>query len=363
MKKLLALTLAVLMTFALVGCNTQQESSSQPTLESSPIDIEDSAIEESSEETSAPESSEESPEITGTAAVAALKGPTAMGMIKMIDDYSKIENGNFNFTISASPDEISPLLIKGDLDIAAVPANLASVLYNKTEGNIQTLAVHTLGVLYIVETGDTIKSVEDLRGKTIYASGKGSVPEYALNYMLSKNGIDPEKDVTIEYKTEHSECVAALASDENGIAMLPEPFVTTAIAKNDKIKVALNMNTEWEKLVGEDGNPSTLITGVLVARKDFVEENPELVEKFLEEYKASIEFVNSNVKAAAVLIEANDIVPAAVATKAIPNCNITYIDGGEMKQKLSAYLQTLAAQNPQAVGGELPADDFYYNAG
>lgn len=286
--------------------------------------------------------------------IMALKGPTAMGLVEMM------ENSDYNFSIVASVDEVSPKLLQGETDIAAIPANLASVLYNKTEGEIQVLAINTLGVLYIVENGETIQSVADLKGKTIYASGKGATPEYALNYILSSNGINPETDVTIEWKSEHSECVAALASQENSVAMLPQPFVTTAQAKNSQIRTALDLTKEWDALQKDGEQKSSMITGVVVARKEFAEENPEEIQEFLKEYHTSVDYVNENVKDVAQLIEKYDIVPAAVAEKALPACNIVCIDGEEMKEKLSGYLEVLNAQNPQAVGGEIPENDFYY---
>ena len=295
--------------------------------------------------------------------IIALKGPTAMGMVKFMGDVeaNEIADNRYNFTIAASVDEVTPKLVQGETDIAAVPANLASVLYNNTKGGVKVLAINTLGVLYIVENGDTVKSVEDLRGKTIYASGKGATPEYALNYILSANGIDPAGDVILEWKSEHAECLAAIASSDNGIALLPQPFVTTAQAKNDKIKVALDLTKEWDALQADAPAPSALITGVVVARTEFIEQNPEAVSAFLEHYKASVDFVNANTSEAAALVEQYDIVPAAVAEKALPACNIAFIDGSAMKEKLSGYLTVLFEQNPKAVGGALPADEFYYN--
>ena len=256
---------------------------------------------------------------------------------------------------------MTPKLVQGEIDIAAVPANLASVLYNNTEGSVEVLAINTLGVIYIVESGDTVTSVEDLRGKTIYASGKGSTPEYALNYILSENGIDPASDVTIEWKSEHAECLSALMAEENAIAMLPQPFVTTAQTKSDTIRVALDLTEEWDKLQEGSDAPSTLITGVVVARREFVEQNPEAVSAFMDHYKESVDFVNSNVEEAAQLVGQYDIVTAEVAQKALPECNITFIEGSEMKDNLSGYLAVLLEQNPQSVGGALPADDFYYS--
>ena len=276
-------------------------------------------------------------------------------------DSGSVTSENYNFSIAASADEVTPKLVQGEADIAAVPANLASVLYNKTQGQVEVLAVNTLGVLYIVENGDTVQSVEDLRGKTIYASGKGSTPEYALEYVLSANGIDPEKDVTIEWKSEHSECVAAITSSENGIAMLPQPFVTTAETQNPSIRTALDLTEEWDKAQKTEENNSALITGVVVARTDFIEKNPEAVEDFMTRYQESVDYVNRNTEDAAELVGKYDIVTAEVAKTALPECNIVFMEGEEMKEKLSGYLEVLGGQNPEAIGGEVPGDDFYYS--
>lgn len=294
--------------------------------------------------------------------VMALKGPTAMGMVKLMDDADSgnVDTENYSFEIAASADEVTPKLIQGETDIAAVPANLASVLYNKTEGQIQVLAVNTLGVLYIVENGDSIHSVSDLAGRTIYASGKGSTPEYALNFILEKNGLTPGTDVTIEWKSEHSECVSALAQDPEGIAMLPQPFVTTAQAKNPNLKVALDLTEEWDKVMENEETKSSLLTGVVVVRKEFAEENPEAVEDFMDRYADSVKYVNDNVEEAAKLVGNYDIVTEDVAVKAIPECNIVCITGEDMKEQLSGYLAILKDANPESIGGELPGDDFYY---
>ena len=288
--------------------------------------------------------------------VAALKGPTAMGMVKMMDDQPE----DWSFTIAASIDEITPKLVKGELDIAAVPANLASVLYNNTQGQVKVLAINTLGVLYLVENGDSVKTVEDLRGKTIYSSGKGATPEYALNYLLTGNGIDPEKDVTIEYKSEHSECLAALIAKEGSVAMLPQPFVTTAQMKAPAIRIAIDMNEAWASLQESQEVPSALITGVVVARTAFLDEHPEAVSAFMDAYAASVAYTNENTEAAAALIGKYDIIPEAVAKLALPYCQIVYIDGADMLAKLSGYLKVLYDQNPAAVGGTLPDEAFYY---
>lgn len=285
--------------------------------------------------------------------VAALKGPTAMGMAEMIDSHQ----ADYAFEICASADEITPRLVKGEIDIAALPANLASVLYNRTGGEIRVLAINTLGVMYIAERGNTISSVSDLRGKTIYTAGKGSTPEYALNYILEANGLVPGRDVNIEFKSEHSECLAALLNDAGAAAMLPQPFITTALAKAQDMRVALDLTQEWEKL----GN-GTMITGVAVARRELIEQQGDVVAAFLRDYADSVDYVLSNNTEAAVLVEKAGIVPAAVAEKALPACNIRLITGQEMQKALSAYLEILFEAAPESVGGALPDASFYYGA-
>ena len=306
-------------------------------------------------EESAPESGEPPMAVPDTVRVAALSGPTAMGMTKLMED-DETNDLYYDFTIAAAPDELSPMIVQGNVDICCVPANLGAVLSQKTEGGVQALAVNTLGVLYLCENGSTVAEMSDLRGKTIYSAGKGSTPEYALNYLLKENGIDPKSDVNIEWKSEHAECVAALAADEDGVATLPQPFATVAQSQNEGINVVIDLNEEWDKL----DNGSSLITGAVIVRTEFAEQYPEVVRDFLTDYKASVDYVNGNVSEAAQLVEKYGIIKAAVAEKAIPKCNIVCITGDEMKDKLSGYLNVLFEQNPQAVGGAVPADSFYY---
>ena len=360
MKKNIALfIIAILLSGFFAGCsgakNTEAPASSAPTQsEKEAVAASDPTQAETEETTAASE--------PVNINIGALKGPTAMGMVKVMRDADadEIPGYQYNFTIAAAIDEISPGLIQGKFDIAAIPANLSSVLFNNTEGEVQVLAINTLGVLYIVESGDSVQNIEDLRGKTIYASGKGSVPEFALTYVLSENGIDPEKDVTIEWKSEPTECVAAITTNENGIALLPQPFVTTAQTKSENIRIALDLTKEWDTIQETTDAKSTLITGVIVARKAFIEENPEAVSVFLDHYAESVDFVNTNVTEGAALIGEYDIVPAPIAEKALSYCNITFIEGEQMQTLLSGYLQVLFDRNPQAVGGAMPSDDFYY---
>ena len=289
--------------------------------------------------------------------IAGMKGPTTMGLVSMLDKSAKGETENtYNFTMAGAADEITPKLVQGELDIAAVPANLASVLFNNTQGKVEVIAINNLGVLYVVEQGETIKSFADLKGKTIYSTGKGTTPEYALNYLLSQNGVDPANDVTIEWKSEATEIVAVLKQDPTAIAVLPQPFVTVAQTQVEGLNVALSFNDEWIAL----DNGSKLVTGVIVARTDFINEHPDQVNLFLDEFKASVEAINADVETGAALVESFDIVKAPIAKKAIPNCNIQFMEGAEMKEAVSGYLQTLFDQNPKAVGGAMPTDEFYY---
>ena len=344
MKRVMSLGLSLALAISLAAC-------------SGSVSEAVSSASATAEPTAAPEA--EAP--VTTFRIAGLKGPTTMGMVKLMSDAEAGEtHQDYQVTMYGAADEVVPLLVKGDIDLAAIPANLAANLYNQTEGKVQVAAINTLGVLYVVTTGDDVKSVEDLEGKTVYSTGKGTTPEYVLNYILKENGIDPEKNLTVEYKSEATEVAAALqAADEGAIAVLPQPYVTAAQSQIEGLNVALNLTEEWNKV----STDSDLVTGVLVASTEFIEQNEAAFEEFLKDYQASIEWVNSNTADAAELVANYGIVAKApLAQKALPACNITYVDGAEMKTKLSGYLQVLFDQNPKAVGGAMPGDDFYYGA-
>lgn len=290
--------------------------------------------------------------------IASLKGPTTMGMVKLMKDAEgDEEEGGYNFEIYGTADEIVPKLVSGEVDIALLPCNLASVLYNKTEGKVQVAAINTLSVLYVVETGGSINSVQDLLGKTVYSTGKGTTPEYSFNYILRENGIDPEKDLKIEFKSESTEIAALLSGGGEAIAVLPQPYISTVMMQNDKVRIALSFNEEWNKV----NSQSSMVTGVLLVRKEFAEENKEAFLEFLEAYKASTEYVNNNIAEAAEWIAEYEIVgKAQTAVKALPDSSIVYIDSNDMKARVGGYLEVLFEANPQSVGGALPGDDFYF---
>lgn len=295
---------------------------------------------------------------TATMRVGSLKGPTTMGLAKLIQDAQAGEAANdYTFQIEGTADAITPLLIRGELDIAMVPCNLASVLINRTEGALQIAAINTLGVLYVLENGDSVQSVSDLAGKTIYSTGQGTTPEYALNYVLAGNGLDPAADVTIEFKSEATEVASAMLADAAAIAVLPQPYVTSVLMQNENVRVALRLTEEWDKV----GEGSAMITGVALVRRAFAEENPEVMRAFLEEYAASTAYVNENpAEAAAWIVELGIVGNAAIAQSAIPECNIVCITGEEMLEKASGYIQALYEQNPESVGGNAADETFFY---
>lgn len=294
-----------------------------------------------------------------TVRVGSLKGPTSMGIVKMMKDNGSLQN-TYEFTMEAAADTLLGLMVQGNLDIALVPANVAAVLYQKTEGGIRVIDINTLGVLYLVSGSGEVTQVADLAGKTIYLTGKGTTPDYVMQYLLGAAGVSPE-NVILEYKSEASEVAAVLAENPDAIGLLPQPFVTAACMQNEALTVVMDLTEQWDLLQGEAG--SKMVTGVTVVRKEFLDEHPKQVRAFLEEHKASAAYTAEDVSAAAELVAEYGIIEKApVAEKAIPKCNITYVDGQEMKTALSGYLQVLYEQDPASVGGQLPDDGFYYIA-
>lgn len=291
--------------------------------------------------------------------MAVIKGPTGVGAVNL---WANQDNGTarnrYTFETVTAPDAAITKIASGEVDIAAVPTNSAAALYAKTNGKVQVLAVNTLGVLYMLENGESIQSVADLKGKTIYSTGQGANPEYVLNYILEQNGLTPGKDVTIQFVTENEELATLLVNGTATVAMVPEPVVTTVRAKNDKLRVALSMTDEWDKVA--DGN-STLMMGCIVANKDFVAAHPDGIRTFLQEYEGSIERANAMRPETAQLCKQYAIIDnEVVAENAIVGCNLVFIEGEKMKTQLSGYYAVLLKANPQSIGGELPDDAFYY---
>ena len=343
-KKLMSAVAAAALCVSLAACGATATSEAAAEATATPATA---VTEAPAEETASAETAD------GALRVAGLKGPTTMGLVNLMAGE---DAADYDFEMYGKADEIVPQLVKGELDAAAVPANLAATLYRKTNGAIEVACINTLGVLYVVENGETVNSVEDLKGKTIVTTGKGTTPEYVLRYILTENGVDPDNDVTLDFYSEATEALAQLQAGTSTIAMLPQPFVTSALAQVEGLRVALDMNEEWEKVAG-----SKLVTGVLVARKDAVEADPARFAAFMDGYKASVEAANTDLENTAALCEQYGIVAkAALAQKALPNCNIVFETGDEMKTDLETYFNVLYAADPTSVGGQLPADDFYY---
>ena len=308
-----------------------------------------------------PASAEESsvqPAEKESARVYGLIGPTGVGLVGLMksqdDGTAKLD---YTFSLESAPDSVVAKITSGEADIAAVPTNLAASLYQKTNGGVKMLAINTEGVLYIVENGETVSSVEDLKGKTIYSTGQGANPEYVLRYLLTENGIDPDTDVTLEFLTENEELAAKLVKGEADVALVPEPLCTTVMTKNADLRVALSVNDEWAKI----GEGSSLLMGCVVARTEYIEAHPQAVKTFLKEYGASIEQAQNDVAGTAELCETYGVIAAkAIAEKALPRCNLTFLFGADVKPAIEGYFQVLFDANPKSIGGKLPDDDFYY---
>jgi NitT/TauT family transport system substrate-binding protein len=318
MKKLVSVLLAVAMLFSFVACSATK---------TEPIDVN----------------------------VYVISGPTGIGAVNMMDAEG---SENYNFTVVSAPDEVVSKISTGEADIAAVATNLAATLYNKTDGGVKIIAVNTMGVLYALNnTGEAVNSISDLKGRTIYTTGQGANPEYIINYLLTENGIDPENDVNIEFKAEGSELVSVWAADPDAVIIAPQPVATSITAKYEGSQLSLDLTDEWDKVADD----SSLMMGCVVARTEFIEEHPEAVKAFLADYEKSINAVTEDIDTTATLCEEHGIVASAdIAKAAIPNCNICFVTGDEMKEKLTGYFNVLFNADPTSIGGSMPGDDFWY---
>lgn len=366
-KRITVIILAAVMVLALGGCAKKTSGSTAAPSTAAETTTQKETTTEAPEATTEAETEKETTQASApvepepvTMRIGSLKGPTSIGLVSLMDKASKGETkGTYEFTMKTQADELAAMLTNGELDIALVPANMASVLYNKTDKAASVININTLGVLYIVTGDDSIKSIADLKGKTVYLTGKGTTPEYTINYLLTANNLTAE-DVKLEYKSEATEVAAILKEDSMAVGLLPQPFATVACAQNEEVEMVIDLTDEWDKVQGEQG--SRLVTGVTIADNDFINENESEIQTFLEEYKDSVEFVNSDPEAAASLVVAAGIIEKEeIAKQAIPYCNITYIAGADIQPVLSGYLQVLYDQDPQSVGGKLPDDYFYYS--
>ena len=354
-------TIRILMTFCilvicLAGCSLRKTDSSGKQKNNETSEQKNTGETEAGDNSDQKHTDGQTDSKAETYRIAVMKGPTGLGFVKAWNDSDQQQTINkYDCSAYGTADEIVAGLVKGEIDIAAVPCNLASVLYQKTDGSIRVAAINTLGVLYMISDSEDIHTVKDLKGKTIYTTGQGTTPEYCLNYILRENGLTPGEDVKVEYKSEAAEAAALMSGEKGGIAMLPQPYVTTVLQKNEQMKIVLNMSEEWEKISGKQ-----MVTGVVVARDEVISRNEEAFRQFIKDYEASVSYANESVEKTADLAEKYDIIKAAVAKQAIPYCNICLIRGSEMREMVEAYLTVLAESDPKFVGGKLPGDDFFY---
>ena len=347
MKKLIAFALVLVMVLSMTACAKEE---TQPTAAA----VETAAATEAApvvETTAAPAETEVA---AAAVNVMVLNGTTGFGMAHLMDAAAKGEAAqDYNFTVETDASNIVAALANGSVDIAALPTNAAAAVYNKTQGKVQVLALNTLGVLYLVTDGSvTVESMADLAGQTVYAPAQN--PSFIFQHLVDANGVE---GVTIDNTyAQPADLNTAVASGEVAIAVLPEPMVTVAKSKNPDLVVALDLTAEWDKV----SQPGSLVQGCVVVRKDFAAENAAAVNTFLDEYCVSIEKLTTDVEGTAAKIEANGIfTKAAVAAKAIPNCNVCFITGQEMQASLSEFFRVMFEVAPASVGGSIPGDDFY----
>jgi|AGTN01.1.fsa_nt_gi ABC-type nitrate/sulfonate/bicarbonate transport systems, periplasmic components len=348
MKKKLTVVIALVLALAvLAACGspgTAGETASQTAPETTAVTDTAAASDSAAPEATDPPSFDENNPLS----VATLAGPTGMGMIELFD------NPAYEVGLYTSPDQITTKVISGEVSVAAVPSNIAAVLYNRMGGGIKIAAVTTMGVLYIVENGDTVNSIADLAGKTIYATGQGSTPEYVLGRILEANGLT---DVNVVYMGAHADLANAMAAGEVTLALLPEPFVSTVTAANPDISVKIDINEEWQKIYGAGaGMPMgvTIVSNALAA-------DEAGMARLIADSGASVNYVTTNSEAAAADIVAQQIVGSeAIALSAIPRCGISFITGDACKAILDDYFAVMFASNPDSLGGAIPDDDIYY---
>lgn len=340
MKKIMALVLALVMVFAMAACKTGYSDDSDKNKEDDKI--QQNGGDDQKEKVK----------------IAVLSGPTGMGIVKMIaDNKAGTTKNDYVIDIFNDPTEVIAKVKLGEYDIAALPTNVAAKLYNMPDVDIQMAAVNTLGVLYMLEAGgNTVNSVADLRGKTIYTTGANANPQYALEHILKENGLTVGTDVNVVYEADADKVVAALTNNTTNVVMLPEPKVTVTLKQLSNVRIALDMNEEWAKIENYQ-----LTQGCVVVQSDFAKNSKKALDTFLDEYKASIDYVNNNVDEAAELVVAAGIIAKApIAKAAIPGCKLVFMEGAEMKNAIAPFFELLFASNPTSIGGKLPGDDLYY---
>lgn len=336
----LLLTLVMLLSFAACG-ETNNTNTDNDTPDTSETPAPDSALE---------------------IKIYSLNGTTALGLAQMIDSVAnKTATMNYNISLHAAADTITGPIVSGECAIAALPTNAAAKLYKASQGKVKLLALNTLGVLYLLQgEGESVSSLNDLKGKTIYLPGAGSNPEFITKALLESAGLKVGEDLIVDTTTYQSPDAlqTAVVSGAAKLAVLPEPKVTVTLTKNTSVTVALDLTSEWEKINGEN----TLVQGCLVVNTAFAEAHPAEIAQFLKDYEASVEKISSaDDEAINMIVNAGILPAAAVAKKALPKCNICFIAGEDMKTPMNTFCEKIYAQFPAAIGA-VPDDNFYYVA-
>ncbi len=355
MKRLLAGTLVLLLILALVACGggAKDNETNLPETQNTPVDTGDTQTPDT-EKTDDPVNNDLEINVT------VIAGTTGMGFAQIMDENAKgTSTFKYNFDIVSDASLASGAIISGTADMAAVPTNLAAVLYNKTNGGVQVVAVNTLGVLYMLTTSE-VTSLDDIAGKTIYCCNQGANPEFISKYLLDAIGLVVGQDIFLDFTyNTPDELATAIATNMVEFAILPEPKVTAVTSQNEKVRILVALEDIWSQVSGG----KSLVQGCLVARKEFIEAHKNELDAFLADYAASIQYVNDNPKEASQIIAANGIIPKApLAEKAIPRCNIAYLDGAEMQAAMDEFFKVLFAANPASVGGKIPDAGLYYFA-
>lgn len=353
MKKI-SLLLVLILTISIIAIGCTNTPSNQDT------STDNQSNEQVEPETDKQEESQETqPKEIVDVVIAGLKGPTSIGMIQCIDagaDSTELENYDVSYIVEGDPSALVGKIIQNEVQIAAVPTNLASVLYNKTKGKVQFLALNTLGVLHVVGTKD-ISALEELEGDTLFVSGKGMTPDFAVNYLLEQKGLKDK--ITLDFSLDHSSLAQAVIGGDAPVAVLPQPFVTQVMMKNPDVKLLIDLNNSWNEVAGDD---SVFAMGCLIINREFAKNNKEYVAEFLQKYEASVNWVNESPAEAGQLVEKNGIIPSAKLTeKAIPNCSIVYKNAQDSKDIVNGFLKVLFDSDPSSVGGTLPDEEFYYS--
>ncbi|MDX9846980.1 MAG: MqnA/MqnD/SBP family protein [Tenuifilaceae bacterium] len=287
--------------------------------------------------------------------IATLKGPSAMGMIKLIDSLNHTSDKRIRVEILNEPIQVRKMVIDGTADFAILPTTMAAILYNRGI-DYQLAAIPVWGTLYLFGTDTTITAWNMLRGKTINLMGKGMTPDVLFKHLLIENGINPDVDVRLDYRfPTHIDLANAVAAGQAKLGVISEPLVSLVMERNSKIKAIFDLNAEWQKVMD-----MPIAQTAFLVKGELANANKELVDRILKSYDYSTQWVNQNPDSAAHLIVKYDILPSVeVARKSIPRSNLYFSRVRSIRMEIESYLNVFYQMNPDIVGGRLPDENFY----